>query len=89
MVPSNIAAAMATVSERVGWGWTVNEMSSALQPMSIARTSSEMRSPALGPAIPVPITRRLALSNKTLDNASSRPVIRALPLAAQGNTAFP
>ena len=48
MVPSNASAAMATVSDRVGWGWMVRPMSAASAPVSMARAASAMRSPAFG-----------------------------------------
>ena len=36
MVPSKASAAMATVSDRVGWGWMVRPMSAASAPISMA-----------------------------------------------------
>ena len=73
MVPSNASAAMATVSDRVGWGWMVSPMSAASAPVSMARAASAMRSPALGPTIPAPMTRSVVSSNRTLVRPSSRP----------------
>ena len=46
MVPSKASAAMATVSDRVGWGWMVSPMSAASAPVSMASAASAMRSPA-------------------------------------------
>jgi hypothetical protein len=48
MVPSDISAANATVSDRVGCGCTVRPMSSASAPISIASAASAIRSPAFG-----------------------------------------
>src|SRR4029450_13458315 len=49
MVPSKASADMPTVSERVGWGWTVSPVSVASAPISTAREVSAISSPALGP----------------------------------------
>src|SRR3954447_13122413 len=89
MVPSNASAAMATVSERVGWGWMVSPTSAASAPISMASAASAMRSPALGPTIPAPMTRSLASSNNTLVRPSSRPRDSDRPEPAQGNTPLP
>ena len=54
IVPSAISAANATVSDRVGCGWIVRPTSSASAPISIARHTSAISSPAFGPTIPAP-----------------------------------
>ena len=48
MLPSNISAAMATVSESVGCGWIVSPISDASAPISIASATSATSSPAFG-----------------------------------------
>ena len=73
MVPSKASAAMATVSDRVGWGWMVSPMSAASAPVSMASAASAMRSPALGPTMPAPMMRSVVSSNRTLVRPSSRP----------------
>jgi hypothetical protein len=86
MVPSNISAANATVSDRVGRGCTVRPMSSAYAPISIANAASAIRSPAFGPTMPQPSRRLVASSNSSLVTPSSRPSDKERPLAAHGNT---
>ena len=56
MVPSNTSAVNAKVSPSVGCGWTVSDISSASEPISIASIPSEIISPAEGPTIPTPKT---------------------------------
>src|SRR5215212_7078921 len=89
MVPSKASAAIATVSDRVGWGWMVSPMSAASAPVSMASAASAMRSPALGPTMPAPMMRSVDSSNSTLVMPSSRPSDRDRPDAAQGNTPLP
>ena len=52
MVPSNISAANATVSDRVGCGCTVRPVSSVSAPVSIASAASAIRLPVFGPTMP-------------------------------------
>jgi hypothetical protein len=89
MLPSNISAAMAMVSERVGCGWTVRPISSASAPISMASAASAIRSPALGPTMPQPRTRLVASSNKSLVMPSSRPSESERAEAAQGKIPLP
>ena len=89
IVPSKASAAMATVSDRVGWGWMVRPMSAASAPVSIARAASAIRSPALGPTMPAPMMRSVTSSKITLVRPSSRPNDSDRPDAAHGKVPLP
>ena len=54
----------------------------------MASATSAIKSPAFGPTMPAPITRRVAGSNSNLVMPSLRPRLRERPLAAQGNVPF-
>ncbi len=56
-VPWATSAAMPTVSPRVGCGWMVLPISTASQPISMARQTSPIMSPADGPTMAPPMTR--------------------------------
>ena len=89
MVPSNISAAKATVSDSVGCGWMVRLTSSASAPISMASPTSAIRSPALTPTIPAPSTCFVSGSNSSLVIPSDRSSASARPDAAHGNTPLP
>ena len=89
MLPSWISAAMPTDSLSVGCGWMVWPMSLASQPISMARASSAIRSPACTPTMPAPMMRSLASSKMSLVKPSVRPMPTARPEAAHGNFATP
>ena len=55
-----------TVSPNVGCGWTVKLRSSASAPISIARTASDIKSPAPVPTIPTPKTLLFSGENSIL-----------------------
>ena len=88
IVPSLISEAIATDSERVGWGWMDKPISFASAPISIDKTVSAINSPAFVPTIAAPIIRLVSLSKINFVIPSVRFVYIALPLAAHGNTAF-
>ena len=88
IVPSAISAAKPSVSESVGWGWMVRPRSWASEPTSIACTASAISSPALGPTMPAPSSRRVPGSTRSFVRPSSRPWARDRPEAAHGNDAF-
>ena len=87
--PSNTSAAMPIDSHKVGCGWIVLPMSTGSQPISTARQTSPIRSPAWVPTMPPPSSRWFASSNSSLVKPSSRPLAMARPDAAHGNTALP
>ena len=86
MVPSNTSAVNAKVSPSVGCGWTVSDISSASEPISIASIPSEIRSPAEGPTIPTPKTVLDSSSNRILVLPWLAPTAIARPLAAVSYT---
>src|SRR4029453_9708161 len=55
--PSNTSAAMPMDSLSVGCGWIVLPISVGSQPISTARQTSPIRSPACGPTMPPPMQR--------------------------------
>ena len=60
-------------------------MSSAVAPISIAKTDSDMSSPACGPTIPTPTNLPVPLWAMIFVRPSVLLSVRALPEAAQGN----
>src|SRR5205814_2114610 len=87
--PSKASAAMPTDSLVVGCGWIVLPMSVASAPISTARASSLMRSPAPAPTMPPPRMRCVCASKISLVKPSSRALAMARPDAAHGNLATP
>src|SRR5262249_23848920 len=87
--PSNTSAAMPIDSDKVGCGWMVLPISTGSHPISTARHTSPIRSPACVPTMPPPSSRWLLSSKSSLVKPSSRPFAIARPDAAQGKTAFP
>src|SRR5471032_3698308 len=87
--PSYNSAAMPIDSPSVGCRWIVLPISSASAPISIARHTSLIRSPAFVPTIPPPMIRCVSSSKMSLVKPSSRPFAIARPDAAHGNVALP
>ena len=64
-------------------------MSATSAPISIASPASAIRSPADGPTMPAPSTRRVSGSTQQLRQPPApRPIASARPDAAHGKTAF-
>ena len=86
--PWAASAAMPMLSPRVGWGWMVLPMSTSSAPISMARATSPIMSPAWVPTMPPPRMRPEDASNNSLVKPSSRPLAIARPDALQGNRPF-
>ena len=67
--PSNSSAAMPIDSPSVGCGWMVLPMSAGSQPISMARQTSLIRSPACVPTMPPPIDAVRGLVEQQLGEA--------------------
>ena len=75
-------------SDKVGCAWQIREMSSAVNPASIAATASPMSSPAWAPMICTAKTLSLSLSDKNLILPTVSPVVFPLAFALKGKIPF-
>src|SRR5690606_8157441 len=82
--PETANAASPTASESVGWGWMVLTRSSLVASRRSAAQASAIRSVACGPTMCTPRTSSYFASATILTRPVS-PMIRALPLAENGN----